>query len=78
MPHVTVAVMPRTGKVTLVSMETRLHVDRFEEVFRVACEAGKILHGEMRRVVRGRTTKLVDAMGATLKTSTVPDDAMEE
>lgn len=77
-PHVTVAVMPRTGKVTLVSMETRLHVDRFEEVFRVACEAGKILHGEMRRVVRGRTTKLVDAMGATLKTSTVPDDAMEE
>lgn len=27
-PHVTVAVMPKTGKITLVTMETRLHVDR--------------------------------------------------
>jgi len=27
-PHLTLAVMPRTSKVTLVTMETRLHVDR--------------------------------------------------
>jgi len=27
-PHVTVAMMPRTGKVMLVTMETRLHVDK--------------------------------------------------
>ena len=27
-PHLTLAVMPKTGKVTLVTMETRLHVDR--------------------------------------------------
>ena len=29
-PHFTFAVMPKTGKVTLVTMETRLHVDRWE------------------------------------------------
>lgn len=27
-PHVTVAIMPKTEKITLVTMETRLHVDR--------------------------------------------------
>lgn len=27
-PHLTLAVMPKTSKVTLVTMETRLHVDR--------------------------------------------------
>ncbi|EPQ54280.1 hypothetical protein GLOTRDRAFT_116838 [Gloeophyllum trabeum ATCC 11539] len=54
-PHVTVAVMPRTGKVTLVTMETRLHVDRFEDIFRVGCEAGKVIHKEMRAAVKERT-----------------------
>ncbi|CAA7265594.1 unnamed protein product [Cyclocybe aegerita] len=38
-PNVTIAVMPKTRKVSLVTMETRLHVDRFEEVFRVATDA---------------------------------------
>ncbi|KAG1843941.1 Quinolinate phosphoribosyl transferase [Suillus subalutaceus] len=33
--------MPRTGRVTLVQIVSRLHMDRFEEVFRVACDAGK-------------------------------------
>ncbi|KAG6810434.1 hypothetical protein H0H92_011876 [Tricholoma furcatifolium] len=63
-PHVTVAVMPQTGKVTLVTMETRLHVDRFEEIFRLAGDAGKVIHGEMKRAVRSRTSALVTAMGA--------------
>jgi len=42
LPNVTVAMMPRTGKVTLVTMETRLHVDRFEEIFRLAFDAGRV------------------------------------
>ncbi|KDQ53123.1 hypothetical protein JAAARDRAFT_39499 [Jaapia argillacea MUCL 33604] len=62
-PSVSVGVMPKTGRVVLVSLETRLHVDRFEEVCRVAWEAGKVLHGEMRKAVRERTGGLVDAMG---------------
>lgn len=61
-PHLTVAIMPKTGKVTLVTMETRLHVDRFEEIFRLACDAGKVLHQEMRAAVKERTTDLVRAM----------------
>ncbi|KAG7451013.1 uncharacterized protein BT62DRAFT_1071619 [Guyanagaster necrorhizus] len=61
-PHVTVAVMPRTGKVTLITMETRLHVDRFEEIFKLACEAGKVIHGEMRAAIRLRTGMLISAM----------------
>jgi len=47
----------------LVVMETRLHVDRFEELFRLGCEAGKVLHKEMKIAVKARTQELVDAMG---------------
>lgn len=67
LPHMTVAVMPRTGKVTLVALETRLHVDRFAEIFKLAGEAGQALHKEMRRVVRDRTSRLVDAMETGMK-----------
>ncbi|KAI0059185.1 exosome component 4 [Artomyces pyxidatus] len=76
LPHVTVAVMPRTGRVTLVSMETRLHVDRFEEIFRLAGQAGSVLHKEMRAAVRERTKGVVDAMGSGLRTSDFAEDAM--
>ncbi|KAL0568598.1 Exosome non-catalytic core component [Marasmius crinis-equi] len=62
LPNVTIAVMPRSGKIALVSMETRLHVDRFEEIFRLAGEAGTVIHGEMKRAVKEKTAKLVDAM----------------
>ena len=37
--------------------------DRFEEIFRLACEAGKVVHKEMRRAVKQRTGALVHAMG---------------
>ncbi|KAF7327547.1 RNase-PH domain-containing protein [Mycena kentingensis (nom. inval.)] len=76
-PHVTVAVLPKTGKVTLVTMETRLHVERFEEIFRLAGDAGKVLHGEFKRAVRDRTTRLVGAMGAGPRLG-IEDDAMDE
>lgn len=66
-PHVTVAVMPRTGNVTLVTMETRLHIDRFEEIFRLAAEAGQVIHKEMKSAVRARTHALVSAMGSGIK-----------
>lgn len=63
-PHITVAMMPKTGKVALVTMETRLHVDRFEEIFRLAGEAGKVLHREMKNAVMGRASTLINAMGS--------------
>lgn len=61
-PNVTVAMMPKTAKVTLVTMETRLHVDRFEEIFRLAKDAGNVIHKEMRAAVRSRTGVLVNAL----------------
>jgi exosome complex component RRP41 len=63
-PHATVAVLPRSGALTLVNMETRLHVERFEALLKVAGEAGKVLHTEMRTHLRAHTTALVDAMSA--------------
>jgi exosome complex component RRP41 len=64
-PSATVASMPRSGRLSLVTMETRLHVDRFEEIFTLAGEAGKVIHKEMRTKIRERAKRLVDAMGAT-------------
>lgn len=63
-PHVTVAVLPKTGKVTLVTMETRLHVDRFEEIFKLAGDAGKVVHSEMKAAVKSQTSMLVAAMSS--------------
>lgn len=67
-PNMTVAIMPKTGKVALVTLETRLHVDRFEEIFRIAGDAGKVLHAEMKGAVQTRTSALVTAMGSGLRT----------
>jgi exosome complex component RRP41 len=78
LPHVTVASMPRSGQLTLVSMETRLHVDRFEEILRLAGEAGAVIHKEMRAVVGERTKGLLDGMNTGLRASNPADEAMVE
>lgn len=62
LPHVTVAVLPRTKQVTLASLETRLHVERFEQIFTLAIEAAEVLHNEMELAVRDRTKTLIQAM----------------
>lgn len=74
-PHLTAAVLPRTEKVTLVTLETRLHADRFEEIFRLACDAGKVLHQEMRRAVKNRTNVLVGALSTTGSTDAAQREA---
>jgi exosome complex component RRP41 len=58
-PHVTVAVMPKSKKVVLVTMETRLHVERFQELLNLARDAGAILHQEMREAVLERSAGLI-------------------
>ncbi|KAH9925513.1 ribosomal protein S5 domain 2-type protein [Fomitopsis serialis] len=77
LPHMTVAVMPRTGKVTLVALETRLHVDRFADIFRLAGEAGQALHKEMKRAVKNRTSRLVGAMETGMKLPVGGGEALE-
>lgn len=72
-PHVTVAVMPRTRKVALVNLETRLHLERFRELFELACEAGQTIHKEMKYSVNDRTVALVGAMDAGSKGGATDD-----
>lgn len=62
MPNVTIAIMPKTRKVSLVTMETRLHVDRFEELFRVAVDAGKVIQEEMKATILGQSSGLIRSM----------------
>ncbi|KAG8705089.1 Exosome non-catalytic core component, partial [Ceratobasidium sp. 423] len=62
LPNLTLAVLPRSKRVTLVTMETRLHVERFEQIFKLALLAGDILHERMRAAARERTGKLVQSM----------------
>lgn len=61
-PNVTIAVLPKTRKVSLVTMETRLHVDRFEEIFRLATDAGLVLHEEMKAAIMGRSRTLMNSV----------------
>jgi len=78
-PHLTIAMMPKTGKVTLVTMETRLHVDRFEEIIRLAVDAGKVIHREMKSAVKNRTDTLVIAMGSgsrPVRSEEMPEEQM--
>ncbi|KAL4066782.1 exoribonuclease, exosome component 4 [Scleroderma citrinum] len=77
-PHVTVAVMPRSERVALVTMETRLHVERFEEIFRLAVDAGKVLHAEMKAALQRRTRSLVVTLGQGTKTNIVKEFDMDE
>ncbi|EJD06491.1 exosome component 4 [Fomitiporia mediterranea MF3/22] len=77
-PHLTTAVMPRTRKVTLVTLETRLHADRFEEIFRLACDAGEVVHKEMRRAILSRTGQLVRALDVGLQGAALQREAEDD
>ncbi|KAG8866310.1 Exosome non-catalytic core component [Serendipita sp. 405] len=61
MPFLTVAVMPRSKKVTLLNMESRLHVTRFEHVFKVGCEAAEIIRTEMGNAIMARAHALASS-----------------
>lgn len=65
-PHLTVAVMPRMAKVTLATLETRLHSDRFQEIFNLACDAGKVIHKEMLVAVTDQVGSLTRALNSGL------------
>ncbi|GAA5820535.1 hypothetical protein JCM10212_002757 [Sporobolomyces blumeae] len=52
LPNLTIAVLPRSGNVTLVNLETRVGVGRFEEMLRWGVEAGKVIQGAMEEAVR--------------------------
>lgn len=69
-PNLVIASLPGSGKVTLAALETRIHVDRFEEMMRVGVEGCKVLHQEMQSEVKKRATVMVDRM----KLTAIPTD----
>lgn len=62
LPNLVVAALPASGKITLAQMETRLHVDRFEEMLLLGVEACGVLKDEMETVVKERTKRVVERM----------------
>lgn len=63
LPNMTVAVLPKSGKITLATLETQLAVDRFQEMLKLTGDAANAIHKEMVAAVKGRTDSLVKAMG---------------
>ncbi|KAK4053614.1 Exosome non-catalytic core component [Microbotryomycetes sp. JL221] len=51
LPNVTVAVLPKTQTVTLINLETRISVNRFEELLRWAIQGSQVIHGAMQQAV---------------------------
>ncbi|GAA5858658.1 hypothetical protein JCM8547_001409 [Rhodosporidiobolus lusitaniae] len=52
LPNLTVAVLPRSGKVSLVNLETRVAVGRFEEMLRWGVEGSRVVQEAMEEAVR--------------------------
>jgi hypothetical protein len=61
-PELTVAILPRTGKVNLMSMESRLHVDMLESVASLATQGCEQIHTILDAVVRETTHRLKDSL----------------
>ncbi|ORY25358.1 ribosomal protein S5 domain 2-type protein [Naematelia encephala] len=70
LPHLVVASCPASGKVTLAAMETRLHVDRFEEMLRLGVDACRVIRDEMESVVKKKAAEVVRRSQAVIG---VPD-----
>lgn len=71
LPTLVVASLPTSGKVTLAQMETRLHVDRFEEMLRLGTEACAALKNEMEAVVKENTKRTVETMDNAVRGTAV-------
>ncbi len=54
--------LPKSGKITLMQMESRLHVDKLEEVFTLAGEGCKQIHEVIDKTVRERAEDLAKKM----------------
>ncbi|KAF9425283.1 Exosome complex component RRP41 [Entomortierella beljakovae] len=60
--EVTIAMLPRSGKITLAQMESRLHVDKLEEVLSLAGEGCKQIHQVLDKTIRDRAEDLANKM----------------
>jgi exosome complex component RRP41 len=54
--------LPKSGKITLAQMESRLHVDKLEEVLELAGEGCKQIHLVVDKTIRDRAEELAAKM----------------
>ncbi|KAI8988036.1 exosome component 4 [Mycotypha africana] len=63
-PELTLAILPRSGKVTLLEMESRLHISKLEGVTELAMEGCQKIHSYLDQVVRENTEHLMSKLKA--------------
>ncbi|KCV71255.1 hypothetical protein H696_02205 [Fonticula alba] len=63
-PTATVAVLPVTGGVVYLDVDTRLHIDRLEELVNQATTGALTIHTLLEKVVRDRTQSTVSTTSA--------------
>ncbi|KAJ1937851.1 Exosome non-catalytic core component, partial [Linderina macrospora] len=62
-PDLTVAILPRTGKVALLQMESRLRSDKLEDVMDMAVSGCKSIHQKLDQAVMAAATDLSEKLG---------------
>lgn len=78
LPFIVIASLPNSGKITLAQLETRLHVDRFDDMLALGVQGCKVLKAEMEQVVKERTRTVVERMQVGLKSSGPGRGGMDE
>lgn len=63
LPHLIAATLPRSGKITLAQLETRIHANVVQEMLAIVGQACSVLHSEMDIAMRERTKRLADSLG---------------
>ncbi|BGO95466.1 hypothetical protein NBRC10512_006144 [Rhodotorula toruloides] len=63
LPNLTIAVLPRSGKVSLINLETRLGVNRFEELLKWGVEGSKVVQAAMQEAVERWAASLAAPRG---------------
>ncbi|CAO3691116.1 unnamed protein product [Rhizopus microsporus] len=63
-PELTIAILPRTGKVNLVEMESRLQIDKLAGVTELAKEGCMHIHSVLDNVIRKNTEHLMSRLTA--------------
>ncbi|KAJ8660347.1 hypothetical protein O0I10_003804 [Lichtheimia ornata] len=63
-PELTVAILPQSGKVNLVEMESRLHIDSLQGVMELATQGCMQVHKVLNGVIKENTQYLQDRLNA--------------
>ncbi|KAL6073658.1 Exosome complex component RRP41 [Balamuthia mandrillaris] len=64
-PDLPVAILPKSGKVTMLQMDSKLPMDKFEEVLRLAVKGCHIIYQLLRENVKDYTVDLYDSRGSS-------------